>query len=94
MSIFKKKALSSAITMCFCRKGESRRFGHLVQRALVGCAPVKSCEGFQGLDASCQVNLAHFEDLLNEIDNTLRALPATGQVLLLLQSQHNHNLCE
>ncbi len=62
-----------------CRKGDSRRFGPLVQRALVG-GPTKSCEGLQCLEPDCQVNLSHFEDLLQEIDNTLRSLPATGQV--------------
>ncbi len=62
-----------------CRKGDSRRFGPLVQRALVG-GPTKSSEGLQCLEPDCQVNLSHFEDLLQEIDNTLRSLPATGQV--------------
>ncbi|KAL0037414.1 hypothetical protein WJX79_006840 [Trebouxia sp. C0005] len=61
------------------RRGDSRRFGPLVQRALVG-GPIKSSEGLQCLEPSCQVNLSHFEDLLQEIDNTLRSLPATGQV--------------
>ena len=62
-----------------CRKGDSRRFGQLVQRALVS-GPSKSSEGLQCLGPDCQVNLSHFEDLLQEIDNTLRSLPATGQV--------------
>ena len=61
------------------RKGDSRRFGPLVQRALVG-GPAKCSEGLQCLQPDCQVNLSHFEDLLKEIDNTLRSLPATGQV--------------
>ncbi|DBA82616.1 TPA: tubulin alpha 1, variant 2 [Trebouxia sp. C0004] len=61
------------------RKGDSRRFGPLVQRALVG-GPTKSSQGLQCLEPDCQVNLSHFEDLLQEIDNTLRSLPATGQV--------------
>jgi len=42
--------------------------------------PTKSSEGLQCLEPDCQVNLSHFEDLLQEIDNTLRSLPATGQV--------------
>ena len=62
-----------------CRKGGSRRFGPLVQRALVS-GPTKFSAGLQCLDPDCQVNLSHFEELLMEIDNTLRSLPATGQV--------------
>lgn len=61
------------------RKGGSRRFGPLVQRALVS-GPTKFSAGLQCLDPDCQVNLSHFEELLMEIDNTLRSLPATGQV--------------
>lgn len=40
----------------------------------------KASVGVQQLSVDCTVNLSHFQDLLKEIDNTLRALPATGQV--------------
>ncbi|KAL3151414.1 tubulin alpha 1 [Trebouxia sp. C0009 RCD-2024] len=60
-------------------KANSRRFGGLVRRA-VQDDDAKASQGLQQLAPDCAVNLSHFQDLLREIDNTLRALPATGQV--------------
>ena len=62
-----------------CSKSNSRRFGGLVRRSLNG-GDTKASQGLQQLSTDCKVNLGHFEDLLKEIDNTLRSLPATGQV--------------
>lgn len=62
-----------------CSKAHSRRFGGLVRRAVQDDA-TKASQGLQQLAPDCTINLSHFQDLLREIDNTLRALPATGQV--------------
>ena len=53
-----------------------------MRRALVGNGKT-ACHGLEELSTDCKVDLGHFQDLLKEIDNTLRSLPATGQVCQL-----------
>ena len=74
------------VATLLCSKANSRRFGGLVRKA-VQDDDAKASQGLQQLAPGCNVNLSHFQDLLREIDNTLRALPATGQVML---SAYNH----
>ena len=64
-----------------------------MRRALVGEGKT-ACHGLEELSTDCKVDLGHFQELLKEIDNTLRSLPATGQVslLCLLWVLHNQHL--